>query len=102
MQALGNPWTAELLERLHPMRTRRYLFSEAFNPWMHGIALLANAIAERRQALPQDHPWIGRERAAIGEITQAPEKPRKTRDAAYERGFDLLYGNAGNRSAESG
>ena len=102
VQALGNPWTADMLKWLHPMRTSRYLLSEAFNPWMHGIALLADALAASRRALPQDHPWIERERAAIGEITTTLEKLRRARDAAYEQSFDRLYGDAGKRSVANG
>src|SRR3546814_12290903 len=39
VQTLATPWTAEMLKWLHPMRTSRYLLSEAFNPWMRGIEI---------------------------------------------------------------
>jgi hypothetical protein len=95
VQSLATPWTAEMLKWLHPMRTSRYLLSEAFNPWMRGIAWLSDAMADDRQPLAQDHPLIEREREVIGEITQTLEDLRKARDAACERTFSLLYGNPG-------
>lgn len=88
----ANPWTAEALKWLHPMRTSRYLFSEAFNPWMRGVAMLAGIVAKTRQPLPQDQPLLRRERETIADVTQALEHLRKIRDAAYEQMFHLAYG----------
>ncbi len=102
VQTLANPWTAETLKWLHPMRTSRYLLSEAFNPWMRGIAVLADIVAKNRQSLPADHPLIERERAATGDATQALEDVRKARDAAYEQAFSLLYSDPGRGSAGNG
>lgn len=95
VQHLATPWTAEMCKWLHPMRTSRYLFSEAFNPWMRGVATLADAIVKSRQPLAQDHPGIAREREMIGEVTHVLEGARKSRDAVCERIFSLLYGNFG-------
>jgi hypothetical protein len=102
VQMLATPWTAEMLKWLHPMRTSRYLLSESFNPWMRGVAMMADTVAKRRQPLPHDHPLIERERAAMGEITQALENVRKARDAGYEQTFGLLYGDpsAGSRQSD--
>jgi hypothetical protein len=102
VQMLATPWTAEMLKWLHPMRTSRYLLSESFNPWMRGVAMMADTVAKRRQPLPHDHPLIERERTAMGEITQALENVRKARDAGYEQTFGLLYGDpsAGSRQSD--
>ncbi len=102
VQTFATPWTAEALKWLHPMRTSRYLFSEAFNPWMRGIAILAGTVARRRQPLPQDHPLIERERAAIGEISEAMAHAREARDAGYEQAFSLLYGELTAESQSNG
>jgi len=91
VQTLTNPWTTETLKWLHPMRSSRYLLSEAFNPWMRGVAMLAEAVANSRQPMPQEHPLTSREREAIGQITQALESVREARDAAYEQTFSLLF-----------
>ena len=95
MRSFANPWTAALLEWLHPMRTGRYLFSEAFSPWMRGVAELARIIEQRRRPLPSDDPFIMREQSASEQVFKAIEQIREQRDAAEEQIFALLYGAAG-------
>lgn len=91
IQALSNPWTAEMLKWLHPMRASRYLFSEAFNPWMRGIAMSADIVAGSRHRLPPEHPMIDRERQFLGEVAHGLETLREARDTVYERAFSGLY-----------
>ena len=86
----ANPWSAEMMKWLHPMRTTRYMFSEAFNPWMRGVSILAEAVAKNRDALPQDHPLLETERAFIAQGSKAMETARKARDSATEQTFRLL------------
>ena len=102
VQTLANPWTAEMLKWLHPMRTSRYLLSESFNPWMRGVAMLADTVSKGRQPLPKEHPLIEREREAFGEVSQGLEKAREARDAACEQTFGLIYGNPSGGSAQNG
>jgi len=102
VQAFANPWTAAMLKWLHPMRASRYLLSEAFSPWMRGVAMLADAVAKGRQPLPREQPLIQREREAIGEVTEALASARKARDAAYEQTFSLLYANPSGGNAKNG
>lgn len=92
----ANPWTAEALKWLHPMRTSRYLFADAFNPWMRGISALAGWIAPNRQPLAADHPLMKQERAWIESVTNAIQQARERRDASYEQAFTLLYERPGN------
>jgi hypothetical protein len=95
-----NPWTAEAMKWLHPMRTSRYLFSDAFNPWMRGVAALAEAVAKAREPLPDDHPMIEHERAFIEQVSKAIEHGRNARDAVAEQAFSALYGGANHVEAE--
>jgi hypothetical protein len=95
VRAAANPWTAEAMRWLHPMRASRYMLSEAFNPWMRGVAILAVAVAKQRHPLPQDHPLIEKEREFIGQVSEALENARLGRDRAYEQAFEMLYGTAG-------
>lgn len=90
-QALSTPWTAEVLKWLHPMRSSRYLFSEAFSPWMKGVSLLAEPLARSRQPLAQHHPLIEREREAAEQVTHALARLREGRDAAVEQAFRLIF-----------
>lgn len=100
VQAAANPWLAESLKWLHPMRTSRYLFAETFNPWMRGMAILADAVANNRTPLPDDHPLIESEREWIGQASEALESARTIRDEAYEQVFNLLYGGHGEPSRQ--
>jgi len=99
VQALANPWTAEALKWLHPMRTSRYFLSEAFNPWMRGAAMFAGAISQKRKPLSPDQPLVQREKEVIGAITQALENARQARDKTSEQIFGWLYGFAGSNHA---
>lgn len=99
MRMASNPWTAAALEWLHPMRTSRYLLSESFSPWMHGVAALARLIEPRRQPLPDGDADLRRERDAIGRVFESIEGRRKQRDAVEEQIFRMLYD--GPKSARS-
>jgi hypothetical protein len=99
VQATVNPWAAESLRWLHPMRTSRHMFSEAFNPWMRGVAILADAVAKDRHPLPEDHPLLKQEREFIGQVSEVLENGRTARDSAYEQAFSSLYGAADLRGA---
>jgi hypothetical protein len=98
VQAAANPWSAELMKWMHPMRTSRYLLSEAFNPWMRGVAIVADAISGNRVPLPKDHPLVEKERDLSGQISRAIENARKVRDSTYEHIFSLLYGTSANNA----
>jgi hypothetical protein len=91
VRATANPWTAEALKWLHPMRLSRYLFSESFNPWMRGLSAMAEVVAKNRVPLPQDHSLLKQEREAIERTSQVIEQATKLRDATEERTFRLLY-----------
>ncbi|MCB4824881.1 DUF3141 domain-containing protein, partial [Roseicella aerolata] len=102
-QAASNPWTAELLRWLHPMRTSRYLLSEEFQPWMRLVAATAAQVAANRHRARPGNPWLSQERAVVGAVSQAAESARALRDAAAERGFATLYsGPTGTGRSASG
>jgi hypothetical protein len=91
IEAMATPWTAEVLKWLHPMRTSRYMSSEAFNPWMRGVAILAGAVGQNRHPLDKDQPWMARERKTMRDIAVVLASLRKVRDALYERAFTTLF-----------
>jgi hypothetical protein len=92
IQAFTNPWTAAVLEWLHPMRTSRYLLSATFSPWMSSVAEYARMIGKRRAPLEHHNPYFAFEQLTIEQVSRAIEESRKQRDAAEERLFALLYG----------
>lgn len=92
VRAFANPWTAQAMQWLHPMRARTYVLSESFMPWMGPFSVLAAAVAKDRHALPGDHPLIAQERKLIAQISAFWEIARRLRDAATERAFLSIYG----------
>lgn len=98
--AMTTPASADLLKSLHPMRTSRYMFSEAYNPWMRGVRMMADSLRDTRQPLPADHPGIVAERKVMSNVGQMIKGARKRRDATYEQVFRLLYGG-GSKPAQT-
>lgn len=92
VRAMTTPATAVALKWLHPMRTSRYMFSEAFNPWMRGVRMMAETLRDTRVPLSADDPDMVAERAALAAVTSQLEGARKARDKSYEQVFALLYG----------
>ncbi|MGY9050451.1 MAG: DUF3141 domain-containing protein [Rhodobacterales bacterium] len=92
VRAMTTPASVELLKSLHPMRTSRYMFSEAYNPWMRGVRMMADALRDTRQPLPADHPGIVAERKAMSDVGQMIHGARERRDATLEQVFRQLYG----------
>ena len=99
VKAMTNPWAAQAMQWLHPMRAKTYVFSESFLPWMNAFSVLAAAVAKDRHALPGDHPFIAQERKLIAQISAFWEVARKLRDAAQERAFANVYQNGADRGA---
>ncbi|CAZ89706.1 putative alpha/beta-Hydrolase [Thiomonas arsenitoxydans] len=92
VRALANPWSAAVLERLHPMRTSRMLLSGEFNPWMGAVRELARQVGQRRKPLPPEHPLMASESDAVRRTGAAIGAWREWRDGQDERMFALLYG----------
>jgi hypothetical protein len=90
---MTNPWAAQAMHWLHPMRVRTYMFSEAFFPWMRPFAAFAAAIAKDRHALQDDHPLMVQERKLIAQISTFWQIGRRLRDATIERSFSSTYGS---------
>ncbi|HDR9037949.1 TPA: DUF3141 domain-containing protein [Burkholderia contaminans] len=93
VRTFANPWSAAMLEWMHPMRTSRYMFSEMFSPWMNGIAQLARLLEKRRTPLPAGNPFLAQERALIQQVSETIVTARGQRDAAEEQAFSLLFGS---------
>jgi len=49
--AMSNPVSAAMLKQMHPMRLKKMIFSEKFNPWMKLVHSLAGSISENRTPL---------------------------------------------------
>lgn len=93
VQAVSTPWSAALMKWLHPMRTSRYLLSERFSPWMHGIAALAEQVRKHRVSVPVDSPLRTTEKQLSDRVTKTIEAAREQRDKLEEAVFQVLYGS---------
>lgn len=90
--ALSNPWSAEVLKWLHPMRSSAVMFSETLNPWMLPMKLLAPFCEQfRMQVSPHNH-FVTLEANTSQLISESLDKYRLARDRASEQCFSLLYG----------
>jgi hypothetical protein len=92
VQAVANPWLAQSMQWLHPMRMKTYLWSESFNPWMGAFGVLADAVAKDRHPMADDHPLMAQERQLIAHVSAFWETARRLRDAAQERTFTTIFG----------
>ena len=91
VQAFSNPFTADLLKAVHPMRMARYAFSDEFNPWMKLIGVMADSVAANRHPLGRDGALLQAERNYFSEGTTQLERLRETRDAMLEGSFKVLF-----------
>ena len=91
VRAAASCRTAEWMKWWHPMRSRRWAWSEAFAPWMHWVALAAPAVRENRAPAGEDNIFRQIERSAVQAIGAGLDTGRRTRDAAYEAAFASLY-----------
>ena len=90
--AFSNPWSAEVMKWLHPMRSSAVMFSEKLNPWMLPLKLLAPFLTEARMPVTSDNQFVGLESFASEQISKSLESYRLARDSASERMFSTLYG----------
>nr|WP_244111979.1 DUF3141 domain-containing protein [Burkholderia diffusa] len=93
VRAFANPWSAAMLEWMHPMRTTRYLFSEMFAPSMTLIAQCARAVERQRATLSPDNPFAAQELAMFQQASGMIETARRLRDANGELMFSLFFGS---------
>ena len=90
--ALSTPWSAAMLEWLHPMRTSRYVFSEGFSPWMREVAALAALIGRERHPAGSENSLKALETHVFKQVGETIEAGRRLRDELGERIFEHAYG----------
>ena len=92
IRALANPFSAEMLKWLHPMRVGHALFSEKLNPWMLPLKMLVPAVRGARMPVDETNRFIAMEGKASGTISSVLDNYRRTRDAVSEHLFAKVYG----------
>lgn len=94
--ALANPFSAEALKWLHPMRMSRYMFSEQLNPWMIPVKALAPAVERVRRPASEDNVFVQTERAASKAIASSLKNYQESRDTASELLFARVFASQGS------
>ncbi len=91
VQAMVTSAMAEAMTRNHPLRQRRYFFSDS-NPWMQQLKPVAEEIRAERAPVPDDNPFFRLEEFSARLIEQAWDMYRDLRDATFELAFFSIWG----------
>jgi len=94
VRAFATPWSAEVMKWAHPMRVRRYVYSERVLPLMATIAALAPGVRASRARCDESNVFRKAEGDAARQISLMLDAFRAWRDQAAESAFKLLYGAA--------
>lgn len=92
VKALSTPYSAALLEALHPMRLSYESWTSA-HPWADTIHKWAENIAQQRQAVDQDNPLLQAQENFSQAMERALDNYRDRRDSIYQIWFDTVYGS---------
>lgn len=92
IQMMMNEQLAEGIRQLHPLRTQRYIFSDA-NPLLWPIQHSAPWIKQYRRKAKADNPFLLWEKSISGLIKSSLDGFRDYRDQYQENVFKLMYDN---------
>ena len=92
VKALSTPYTAALLEALHPMRLSYESWTSA-HPWAALTHQWAERIKEQRQAVEADNPLLEAQENLSNAMERVLNNYRDRRDSIYQIWFDTVYGS---------
>jgi hypothetical protein len=92
VRAFVNPWLADWMRQLHPLRLQYELFSDA-NPMMAPIAALAEQVRVNRRPVSADNPFVAMQETASHQIVDALDRWRDMSESLSERTFLAMYGS---------
>jgi hypothetical protein len=98
VRALANPPTAEMLQKLHPLRITYELFSDE-NPVIAMLKPMASWTREHRSAAHPDNPFISWQENISRQIIAALDTWRDARDHFAEQLFFTTYGSPALQAA---
>ncbi|WP_392536680.1 DUF3141 domain-containing protein [Legionella sp. 227] len=91
VQSISNPFLSWWLEKTHPMRLSRTIFSEKINPLMKIIELLGQFIQENRQKIPETNSFKKSEQVLAEMLRGSLESARTMRNEFMTNYFEVLY-----------
>jgi Protein of unknown function (DUF3141) len=92
VRAFSNPQSAEMTQKLHPLRVQYEIFSNA-NPMMAPVGALADQVRKARRAAEPDNPFIKLQENMSHQIVTALDSWRDTSEAFAEKMFMTVYGS---------
>ena len=92
VRAMASPPLAEAMRLMHPSR-QNYLRWSDLNPWMKGVAMLAEQVRRNRAALPADDPFRAAEQAMVDRAIEVVEAWTELRDRGQEALFKAIWTN---------
>lgn len=92
LRMMVSPATAKMASDAHPLRSRRYLFSDR-NPFLTQVAPLADQVRRQRHPAAADNPFLLAEKTMAGFIGDCWDVYRDWRDAWTETFVLGLYGS---------
>ena len=101
IRSMVSPYTAKLLVDTHPLRLRRYFFSDR-NPLMNGIAPLAESMHAKQPQIDPDNVFVKLEQAFSGAIVSFWDNYRDLRDTMTEAVCTAVYGSPPMQGLVSG
>jgi hypothetical protein len=92
VRMLSNQPMADMTKALNPLRLSYTMFADS-NPWMKGVHDLAAGVAESRQPVAIDNPFLALQTQISGQIIAGLDAYRAARDKAAEQAFFGFYGS---------
>ena len=92
VRAWTQPWMAEGLRQLHPLRFQRYAYSDA-NPFLWPLDIWSSLVKQNRRPAAPDNPFVQAETCFSDFVTAAFNLYRDSRDRLQEWVFKSIYEN---------
>jgi hypothetical protein len=92
VRALASQPMADLTKALDPLRLSYMMFADS-NPWMKGVARLAESVTAARRPAAPDNPLLAAQAKVSKQITTALDSYRDARDTLQEKTFFGIYGS---------
>ncbi len=92
VKVFSTPYTAALLEALHPMRLSYESWTSA-HPWAAMTHQCADRIAEQRHPVAADNPLLEAQENYSHAMERVLNNYRDRRDSIYQVWFDMVYGS---------
>ena len=92
VRMLSNQPMADMAKALNPLRLSYTMFADS-NPWMKGVHDLAAGVAESRQPVATDNPFLALQTQISGQIVAGLDAYRAARDKLAEQAFFGFYGS---------